>query len=75
MTLLSYKVGVGFKCIGAWLLSTAMLLVYAETAPSIAAPDFTVAVACLVAGGLLFYAGCAGCVRRRDAAVKNVPQR
>lgn len=50
--------GLGCKFIGSWLLATSALLVYAETAPTIAEPDFRWALACLIAGLGLFYTGC-----------------
>jgi len=59
------RTGVGCKCLGAWLLITAALLVYAETAASNASPAFAMPLLLLAAGVIFYYYGCFSCARAR----------
>ncbi len=57
------RTGVGCKCFGAWLLITAAILVYGETAPSNSSPAFTIPLLLLGMGAGFYYFGCLSCTR------------
>lgn len=59
------RTGVGCKCLGLWLLLTAGILVWGETAPLVLAPNFAPALICLALGSAVFYLGCFCCGRAK----------
>lgn len=58
-------IALALKWFGAWLVFTAALMLYGETAPSVVSPSVLGTTVCALAGLACYYGGC-WCGRREN---------